>query len=323
MDESIDAAAREANRALLGRLPADRTLVMGILNVTPDSFSDGGEHATVRAAVEHARRMVADGADIVDVGGESTRPGARAVPPAEEQERILPVIEALLAEDVVLSVDTRHTATARAALALGPVIVNDVSGLAHEPDMPALIAASGAPYILMHNRGNPQTMDGLAVYEDTVPDVVCELRDVAGRFLAAGVEPAQLIVDPGLGFAKAGEQNWELLRGLEWLRAMGHPVLVAASRKRFLGTLLADDDGTPAPPAASTHSRRPSTPSSEEKSPSPPGSEEAMVVMISRAGTTGSSASPSYSATISCTRSRVCSRSCSPRIPSEGTAGEP
>ena len=141
MDESIDAAAREANRALLGRLPADRTLVMGILNVTPDSFSDGGEHATVRAAVEHARRMVADGADIVDVGGESTRPGARAVPPAEEQARILPVIEALLAEDVVVSVDTRHTATARAALALGPVIVNDVSGLAHEPDMPALIAA--------------------------------------------------------------------------------------------------------------------------------------------------------------------------------------
>ncbi|MBN6865243.1 dihydropteroate synthase, partial [Micrococcus luteus] len=250
MDESIDAAAREANRALLGRLPADRTLVMGILNVTPDSFSDGGEHATVRAAVEHARRMVADGADIVDVGGESTRPGARAVPPAEEQARILPVIEALLAEGVVVSVDTRHTATARAALALGPVIVNDVSGLAHEPEMPALIAASGAPYILMHNRGNPQTMDGLAVYEDTVPDVVCELRDVAGRFLAAGVEPAQLIVDPGLGFAKAGEQNWELLRGLEWLRAMGHPVLVAASRKRFLGTLLADDDGAPAPPAA-------------------------------------------------------------------------
>ena len=239
MDESIDAAAREANRALLGRLPAGRTLVMGILNVTPDSFSDGGEHATVRAALDHARRMVADGADIVDVGGESTRPGARAVPPAEEQERILPVIEALLAEDVVVSVDTRHTATARAALALGPVIVNDVSGLAHEAEMPALIAASGAPYILMHNRGNPQTMDGLAVYEDTVPDVVCELRDVAGRFLAAG-----------LGFAKAGEQNWELLRGLEWLRAMGHPVLVAASRKRFLGTLLADDDGTPAPPAA-------------------------------------------------------------------------
>ena len=261
MDESIDAAAREANRALLGRLPADRTLVMGILNVTPDSFSDGGEHATVRAAVEHARRMVADGADIVDVGGESTRPGARAVPPAEEQERILPVIEALLAEDVVVSVDTRHTATARAALALGPVIVNDVSGLAHEPDMPALIAASGAPYILMHNRGNPQTMDGLAVYEDTVPDVVCELRDVAGRFLAAGVEPAQLIVDPGLGFAKAGEQNWELLRGLEWLRAMGHPVLVAASRKRFLGTLLADDDGTPAPPAAPSGSAFPTSPS--------------------------------------------------------------
>ena len=249
MEQSIDEAAYEANRALLGRLPAGRTLVMGILNVTPDSFSDGGSHATRRSALEHARRMVADGADIVDVGGESTRPGARAVPVQEEQERVLPVVEALLADGVVVSVDTMHTATARAALALGPVIVNDVSGLVHEPDMPALIAATGAPYVLMHNRGNPQTMDGLAEYQDTVPDVVCELRDAAGRFLDAGVRPEQLIVDPGLGFAKAGEQNWELLRGLEWLQAMGHPVLVAASRKRFLGSLLAGDDGAPVPPA--------------------------------------------------------------------------
>lgn len=248
MDESIDEDAYAANRALLGRLPADRTLVMGILNVTPDSFSDGGAHGTTRTALEHARRMVADGADIVDVGGESTRPGAQAVPAHQEQERILPVVEALLAEGVVVSVDTMHTATARAALALGPVIVNDVSGLVHEPDMPALIAATGAPYVLMHNRGNPQTMDGLAEYADTVPDVVCELRDVARRFLDAGVAADQLIVDPGLGFAKAGEQNWELLRGLEWLQATGHPVLVAASRKRFLGALLAGD-GAPLPPA--------------------------------------------------------------------------
>lgn len=248
MEHGIDEAAYEANRALLGRLPAGRTLVMGILNVTPDSFSDGGAHDTPRTALEHARRMVADGADIVDVGGESTRPGARAVPAQEEQERILPVVEALLADGVVVSVDTMHTATARAALELGPVIVNDVSGLVHEPDMPALIAATGAPYVLMHNRGNPQTMDALAEYQDTVRDVVCELRDAAARFLEAGVRPEQLIVDPGLGFAKAGEQNWELLRGLEWLQAMGHPVLVAASRKRFLGSLLADDDGAPVPP---------------------------------------------------------------------------
>ncbi|RUQ45541.1 AMP-dependent synthetase [Micrococcus sp. HSID17228] len=161
MDESIDAAAREANRALLGRLPEARTLVMGILNVTPDSFSDGGEHATVRAALDHARRMVADGADIVDVGGESTRPGARAVPPAEEQERILPVIEALLAEDVVVSVDTRHTATARAALALGPLIVNDVSGLAHDPEIPALIPAPGPPYMPL-----PALADSAPLAED-------------------------------------------------------------------------------------------------------------------------------------------------------------
>ena len=239
---------RAENFGLLGRLPQGRTLVMGILNVTPDSFSDGGLHDRVDAALAHARRMVADGADLVDVGGESTRPGARPVPADEEQARILPVVEALLAERVVVSVDTRHTATARAALELGPVIVNDVSGPEHEPDMPALIAESGAPYILMHSRGNPQTMTGLAEYGETVPDVVCELREVAARFLAAGVEPGQLILDPGLGFAKAGEQNWELLRGLEWLQAVGHPVLVAASRKRFLGTLLADDDGVPPPP---------------------------------------------------------------------------
>ena len=236
-------STREANRALLGALPADRTLVMGILNVTPDSFSDGGAHDAVGPALAHARRMLAEGADIIDVGGESTRPGAEAVPPQQEQERILPVVEALLADGAVVSVDTMHTATARAALELGPVIVNDVSGLVHEPDMPELIAKTGAPYVLMHNRGKPQAMDGLAEYADTVPDVVCELRAVAERFMAAGVEREQLILDPGLGFAKAGEQNWELLRGLEWLQAMGHPVLVAASRKRFLGSLLEDADG--------------------------------------------------------------------------------
>ncbi len=236
----------------LDRTP-DRTLVVGILNVTPDSFSDGGAHATVETAIAHGRRLLAEGADVIDVGGESTRPGARPVAVEEEQARILPVVEALLAEGAVVSVDTMHTATARAALEVGPVIVNDVSGLVHEPDMPALIAQTGAPYVVMHNRGNPQTMDTLADYRDTVEDVVRELQEVVDRFLAAGAAPEQLILDPGLGFAKAGEQNWELLRGLDRLQALGFPVLVAASRKRFLGTLLAGPDGADPAPAERDH----------------------------------------------------------------------
>ncbi|MDY6054655.1 MAG: dihydropteroate synthase [Micrococcus sp.] len=223
---------------------------MGILNVTPDSFSDGGRHADLEAALAHARAMLADGADVIDVGGESTRPGAEPVSPALEQARVLPVVEALLAEGAVVSVDTMHTATARAALELGPVLVNDVAGLAHEPDMPALIAQTGAPYVLMHNRGTPRTMDALASYGDTVAEVVRELQATAERFLEAGVRPEQLILDPGLGFAKAGEQNWELLRGVERIQALGYPVLVAASRKRFLGQLLEGPDGVgPAPEA--------------------------------------------------------------------------
>ena len=235
--------AEDLTPALLRRLPADRTLVMGVLNVTPDSFSDGGLHASVPDAIAHGRALVAAGADIVDVGGESTRPGAAPVTPEQEQERILPVVEALLAEGAVLSIDTMHTATARAALALGDVIVNDVSGLHHEPGMPALIAETGAPYILMHNRGTPATMDALADYGDVVEDVIAELIEVRQRFYDAGVAPEQLVLDPGLGFAKAGEQNWELLRGLDRLTALGHPVLVAASRKRFLGTLLEGQPG--------------------------------------------------------------------------------
>lgn len=247
--------AEDQMPALLHRLPAGRTLVMGVVNVTPDSFSDGGSHDTVAGAIEHGRALIAAGADIVDVGGESTRPGATPVSPEQEQQRILPVVEALLGEDAVLSVDTMHTATARAALALGDVIVNDVSGLHHEPDMPALIAETGAPYILMHNRGTPTTMDSLADYGDVVEDVLAELIEVRQRFYDAGVAPEQIIMDPGLGFAKAGEQNWALLGGLDRLTALGHPVLVAASRKRFLGTLLEGqpghhlDDGATPPPA--------------------------------------------------------------------------
>lgn len=242
--------AEDQTPALLRRLPSDRTLVMGILNVTPDSFSDGGEHDTVAAAIAHGRALLAAGADIVDIGGESTRPGADPVSPEQEQERILPVVQALLDDGAVLSIDTMHTATARAALELGEVIVNDVSGLHHEPDMPALIAETGAPYILMHNRGTPTTMDDLAVYGDLVEDVLAELVQVRQRFYDAGVAPEQIIMDPGLGFAKAGEQNWELLRGLDRLIGLGHLVLVAASRKRFLGTLLQDQPGHTHAPAA-------------------------------------------------------------------------
>ena len=236
---------------LLARLPQDRTLVMGILNVTPDSFSDGGRHATMSAAIEHGLALMSQGADIVDVGGESTRPGATPVPPDQEQERILPVIRELLAAGACVSVDTMHAATAAAALELGEVIVNDVSGLHVEADMPAVVADSGAPYVLMHNRGTPTTMDDLTGYDNVVADVLAELRQVRERLYQAGVRPEQLITDPGLGFAKAGEQNWAVLRGIDGLHALGHPVLVAASRKRFLGTLLAAPEATSdASPAA-------------------------------------------------------------------------
>lgn len=242
MDESIDAAAREANRALLGRLPAGRTLVMGILNVTPDSFSDGGEHATVRAAVEHARRMVADGADIVDVGGESTRPDSERVDPREEQRRVLAVIRELSDRGVVVSVDTLHPDTAEAALDAGAHIINDVSGTNLDPRMIELAGDRGVPYVLMHSRGTPQTMTSLADYDDTVTEVLAELEQLRERCLAAGIRPEHLMVDPGLGFAKAGEQNWELLRALPRLTGLGK-VLIAASRKRFVGALLATQDG--------------------------------------------------------------------------------
>ena len=190
--------------ALLEELPTGRTLVMGILNVTPDSFSDGGRHAGHEAAVAHGLRMLAEGADLVDVGGESTRPGSERISPAEEQRRILPVVEALAAQGAVLSVDTLHAATAEAALDAGAHIVNDVSGAAVSPEMIELVAA--------------------------------------------GLAPERIVLDPGLCFAKRGAQNWELLRALPRFRATGHPVLVAASRKRFLGTLLAED-GVPRPAA--------------------------------------------------------------------------
>lgn len=214
-------------------LPTDRTLVMGILNVTPDSFSDGGRHATADTAVAAGLRMYYAGADIIDVGGESTRPGAAEVSVEEEKRRVLPVIEALVKAGALVSIDTTHAATAEAALAAGATIINDVSGLTIEPEMVELVARSKAPYILTHRRGDASTMDSLTDYGNVAREVAAELAGVRDKLYAAGASPEQIILDPGLGFAKNEAQNWELLQNLDVLQAMGHKVLVAASRKRF------------------------------------------------------------------------------------------
>jgi dihydropteroate synthase len=229
-------------------LPTDRTLVMGILNVTPDSFSDGGRHATTDTAVAAGLRLYYAGADIVDVGGESTRPGAAEVSVEEEQRRVLPVIEALVKAGALVSIDTTHAATAEAALAAGAAIINDVSGLTVEPEMVELVGRSKAPYILTHRRGDAGTMDALAVYGNVAQDVAAELAEVRDRLYAAGATEDQIILDPGLGFAKNEAQNWELLQNIDVLQALGHKVLVAGSRKRFLGSLLTVA-GKAAPPA--------------------------------------------------------------------------
>lgn len=244
---------RKATRKTFADLPTDRTLVMGILNVTDNSFSDGGENFDTAKAIDHGLRMHYAGADIIDVGGESTAPGTDEVSPEEEQARILPVVEALIKAGVYVSVDTRHTETARAALDMGEVLINDVSGLSHEDDMPKLIAETGARYVVMHNRGNSKTMDALTEYDDVVNDVVAETQQIIDTFLAAGVNKDQLIVDPGLGFSKGGDQNWQLLNHLEAFQALGYPVLIGASRKRFLGSMLASPGEDPVEPRQRDH----------------------------------------------------------------------
>lgn len=219
-------------------LPTDRTLVMGILNVTPDSFSDGGNHRTPDAAIALGLRMFYAGADIIDVGGESTRSGAEPVSPEEEQRRVLPVIQALVKAGALVSIDTMHTSTAAAAVEAGAAIINDVSGLTIEPDMPELVARTKVPYILTHRRGDARTMDSLTEYNNVTEDVVAELSGIRDKLYAAGVAPEQIIIDPGIGFSKNEDQNWEILGNLDKLFALGHKVMVAASRKRFLGSLL-------------------------------------------------------------------------------------
>lgn len=228
-------------------LPRDRTLVMGVLNVTEDSFSDGGKYLSVEDAIEHGLALMKAGADIIDVGGESTRPDADFVPEDVEAKRVVPVVAALVAVGAVVSVDTTHVSTARASLDAGAHLVNDVAGLTHEPGMPALIAERGVPYVLMHRRGDQRTMTSLAHYEDTVGEVIEELLALRDEYVAAGVAPEQIILDPGVGFAKNAPHNWELLRSTGRLAGLGHKLLIGTSRKRFLGHLL-EDAGLPAEP---------------------------------------------------------------------------
>jgi dihydropteroate synthase len=229
---------------------AGRCLVMGVVNVTPDSFSDGGSWYEPDAAVRRGLDLLAEGADLVDVGGESTRPGARRVPEAEELRRVLPVVRTLAAEGARVSIDTTRAPVARQALEAGAVMVNDVSGGLADPGMAALVAETGVPYVLMHWRGHSDTMDALAHYDDVVGQVRAALAGRLAALVDAGVDASQVVVDAGLGFAKDTPHNWALLAHLDALVSLGRPVLVAASRKRFLGRLLAGPDGEPVAPEA-------------------------------------------------------------------------
>jgi dihydropteroate synthase len=226
---------------------SDRLVVMGVLNVTPDSFSDGGRYLDLDAAVAHAHQMAEQGADLIDVGGESTRPGAIRVPAEEEARRVLPVIRRLASDGLAISVDTYRAAVAEAALRAGARVVNDVSGGLGDPDMARVVRDAGCPWILMHWRGHSRDMAELAHYDDVVADVRTELAQRVSDAVAAGVGAHQLVLDPGLGFAKRAEHNWALLAHASALTGLGLPVLIGSSRKSFLGTLLAAADGNVRP----------------------------------------------------------------------------
>ena len=244
--------------ALLNSLPATapvpgmpvpgRSLVFGVLNVTPDSFSDGGEFADERRAVAHGIELAAEGADVVDVGGESTRPGAARVPVEEELHRVVPVISQLVEHGITVSIDTTRGEVARAALAEGARIVNDVSG-GSDPALLEAVAAAGVPYVCMHTRGTSEEMNSLAVYRDVVAEVRDELAQRIAAAVSAGVDERHIVIDPGIGFAKTAAHNWTLLARLDELATLGRPMLVGTSRKSFLGRLLATPD--PAAPAGS------------------------------------------------------------------------
>ena len=249
-------AGSQRSGGLRGLPAADRCLVMGVVNVTPDSFSDGGQWYGATAAIEHGMELVAQGADIVDVGGESTRPGAQRVSAEEELRRVKPVITELVKAGVVVSVDTMRAQVAEWALEAGVSLVNDVSGGLADPYMPRLVAKAGIPYVVMHWRGHSHDMNTRAVYQDVVREVHDELARRIDAVAAEGVDPSMIVLDPGLGFSKLpgwqapDAHNWELLTRLTEVAHIGgrdFPVLVGASRKRHLGRLLAAPDGTPRP----------------------------------------------------------------------------
>ena len=223
-----------------------RTRVMGVVNATPDSFSDG--YPTADQAVRHGLALVTAGADLLDVGGESTRPGAQRVSEAEELQRVLPVVQRLVAAGAVVSVDTMRASVARASVQAGALLVNDVSGGLADPEMLDVVAGLGVAYVAMHWRGHSVDMQQRAGYTDVVAEVTAEMAVRRDAALAAGVGADRLLLDPGLGFAKQGPHSWSLLHALPQLASLGHPLLVGASRKAFLGVLLADGSGTPRPP---------------------------------------------------------------------------
>jgi len=219
----------------------DRTLVMGVLNVTPDSFSDGGRFNDAQIATSHALQMMADGADIIDIGGESTRPGSERISVQEELDRVLPVITALVDSGAVISIDTMRAEVARAAIAAGACMVNDVSGGKSDPEMLDYVSTLDTPYILMHWRGPSNIMNTLTDYADVVVDVAAEISQQVDLAVAAGISRERIAIDPGIGFAKTVDQNWPILKHLDVLEGLGLPILMGASRKKFLGELLAKD----------------------------------------------------------------------------------
>jgi dihydropteroate synthase len=230
-------------RSVRGFPELGRCRVMGVLNVTPDSFSDGGAYLDPDAAIAHGLALVAAGADLVDVGGESTRPGAQRVDASEELRRVRPVVTALAAAGVAVSIDTQHVAVAAAALEAGAVLVNDVSGGRADAGMLPMLAETGASCVLMHSRGESADMKIGARYDDVVGEVAAELGLRLEAALAAGIDPDAVVLDPGVGFHKIGPQNWSVLAHLEAFTALGRPLLVGTSRKTFLGALLASGDG--------------------------------------------------------------------------------
>jgi dihydropteroate synthase len=217
----------------------DRTLVMGVLNVTPDSFSDGGRFNDPQIATKHALQMIEDGADIIDIGGESTRPGSDRISVQEELDRVLPVVSAVSSTGVAISIDTMRVEVARAAVAAGACMVNDVSGGKADSEMLGYVATLNTPYILMHWRGPSNVMNTLTDYNDVVVDVTKEISDQVAVAVAAGIARERIAIDPGIGFAKTVDQNWPILKHLNVLEELGLPILMGASRKKFLGELLA------------------------------------------------------------------------------------